>query len=332
MTKTQENITSSNQQSIDSAIFKNNQLKNIKPNLQNNRKPISPLLSQKKLKLDPNAVNNITHYYAEKLNNLLRDKVSNSLVVQKHDHASLIQWNEFQKQIASETVAITLNLNGTEANCVILLDKSLLYYLLQVMLGGGSTNDLEIVNRALSAVEISFLHDLSEIFCNAFNKLFMQMSQAQSTIYKIDLDASHITSFADETWIITNQISFCNAEQMQPITLIWDQNLMPDLAYLAASAAIHKSVSNNQNNSTLLREKLLNRIKTLDAIIVAEISTTSITLHNASKLRIGDTIIINQTADDDINLKVSGKTLGYGQLGQSGQYMAIKIGGFLDQN
>ena len=328
MTKTQENIAMDNSKDINSQTFKNNQPKNLKTN----HKQISPLLFHKKPKLDAAVIHNITHYYAETLNTLFRTKISNNLAVQKHDGARLAQWSDFKTQIRQDTVAITLNLNGHEGNCVILIDKNLMYYLLQIMLGGGLSHDLQIIDRELSTVELSFLDDLSVLFCSGFSKLFANTSSSQSTIYKTDLDASHITSFDDNTWIIANQISICNTDQLEPITIIWNQNIMLDLEYLAASVSIHKNVGGDNKSKELWREKLLNTIKTLDTTIVAEISNTSITLHHASKLKVGDTIIINQSADDDVSLKVSGKNIGHGQLGQSGQHVAIKLGLFLGQD
>ncbi len=59
--------------------------------------------------------------------------------------------------------------------------------------------------------------------------------------------------------------------------------------------------------------------------VTAEVGTADLTIGEVSDLSVGDVIILNKSADEDLDLKVEGRPIFHGQAGLSMGNVAIQV-------
>ncbi|MDZ5760937.1 FliM/FliN family flagellar motor switch protein [Lyticum sinuosum] len=268
---------------------------------------------------------NIMYAFFEKISTYVRNYAKNdmdlSILLMK-----IVKWSHFSNsEYIKKGVGVSFTIPQLHSECVLIYHSDLVYCLLENMFGGNpDKNPLVIKERQFSSMEATIIEDISVKIFSGFIEAMSGLIDLSFKINKVDTNSEYIMYLDDNDNVIHMAIRFTqNNKNAGILHFIMPFNAINYIRNLLAQ--VDKSNEISSPSDEKWQKSMENIINSSNVILRAEMNNTSLSLHNISKLTVGDTIIINRDAEQDSEIKISGYLVGYGKLGKIKNNLAIQV-------
>lgn len=269
----------------------------------------------------------IMHSYFEHIADYVRRNIGKNIDVSLRGVA-IVKWSEIIEDgyLKNCGLGVACNISQLRSPCAMIFHQGLVYCLIENMLGGDpQRHPLIIKDRRFSKVEVALIEQVSLIFAQGLSEAMKDVLPLRVEINKIETNPEYVMHLTNEENVIHMAIKL---QQSDSIGGMFDF-IMPfnSINYIRDLLSHNDKKNSDTDNSSDNKwhksmEKMINRI---NVVIRAEMNNTSLSLHNVSQLAIGDTVIMDRTADEDAEIKINGRLIGYGKLGKVKDSLAIQV-------
>ena len=247
--------------------------------------------------------NSFARYYAIGLSNSLQQGVS----IKKGEITSRF-FDDFLTHPADAGLLGSFSLDPLKGNGVFVFDKELCFGLVQLMLGGGTSSDLMVLDREVTAIEANIIRSLMVEGCNVLNRAFSALGQLETKITRVETNPRLLDVLSPETEVIQVRFSVQVGELAGELLMIIPYfSLEPFKDKLRTENATYSENTRESNWQVTLEKELLD----MEIPVTALWGELYLTIQEILSLEKGDVIgfdydeqaPVNITAGDKIKFK-----------------------------
>ncbi len=237
-------------------------------------------------------------------------------------------YDEYIQQVPNPAVLYIMSLDPLPGRAILEIHPNIAFIIVDRLLGGfgkGLTRARELTDVELTLLEGVVWEILSAVKDSwgnitvvtpkmgdvAFTPQFLQVA--------LPTDICLTPSFEVKIMESTGLIRLC-------IPYVVLEPVMSQLTAQAFFASSRKELEPAQQRD------LRRQLDSVTVQLVAQLGTAELTVDDLTKLRKGDVIPLNQSANRDLNILMVGDTKFYGRPGRVGRRMAIQISGVVEED
>lgn len=236
--------------------------------------------------------------------------------------ADQVPYEEFIRSIPNMTILNVFEMPPLEGRIILEVNPNIAYAMLDRMLGGRGTG----LNKIENLTEIE-----TKIMSNMFEKAFEQAREAWANLVEIDpiltefeVNPQFLQMVSPNETVVVISLNTQIGETSGMINIcIPHVFLEPIIPKLSAHYWMQSTPKKERNHEELTY--IQNNLKDTKLPIVAELGTTNIAIQEFLLLGVGDTIQLEKTIQQPIELKVEGIPKFYAQVGKVNKKQAVQI-------
>ena len=217
----------------------------------------------------------------------------------------------------------TLQVEPLSGGALMILDEQLSFSLVEIVLGGSSTAEVIVPQRAMSAIELRVVSEIIESACPELDKGFLHLEKTKSTLVDIVSNLRLLNFVSVESGVVTAQFRVSIDKLEGTITLVLPHSALEPLQKKQQKKAIPASLGQNSKWQKAVCEELGHMDVELEAIL----ANISLRVRDILNFKVGDVIDLNCSPDAPLRVKVEGRAKFYGMAGVQGRKKAIRIMG-----
>ena len=199
-------------------------------------------------------------------------------------------------------------------------DNQLILSLVDILFGGKKNNkQTKSEARAYTSIEQGVVKQLVKTALLDLKESFESLSPVNFTFERMEYDPrfASIARHGDSAILI--QIEVDMEDRKGGIEILFPYDALEPIRELLLQVFVGEQFGTDKAWITLLREKIMSTELEVEAIIEGRASS----IKDIANLKIGNTILLENSPDDDISLVCKGKTLLSGALGKQGSKIAV---------
>lgn len=247
----------------------------------------------------------------------------------------VLQFSEFVDYIPNPSLVIRFDIEDSLTvypKSVVIMDPYIVFIILNLLLGGRG----EVVSKIREFTKLE-LYLFSMFFIEEFLKIYNKMLNTISTQENKKLGFMKLEKVSSESALAlvipyTANIAKINFD-MKIETMESTANFILPFNYLREIVPAQKSILSTSVNPDILNKILKDQSKILSeknisfskVELVVELGRTEILFGDLLNLEVGDIIALDNKINEEVRIKVEGKTKFLGSLGLVGNNIGVKI-------
>lgn len=230
---------------------------------------------------------------------------------------------ELLAELSGEAVYCEGSIAGWSREIASLCGTSLIIGLVECLLGGSDPENLDVVSRPLSGIELDMSLVVFEQLNDSLRTLVSSDPKAKASVAKPQLAVPEAIDDPTPDFhaaAITFEIGF--GAIIAPLTLI-----VPQAILLKTKISAPKLGKKTGDKADDWAERLSGRVSQSQISLQAAVALAPLPLGDISRLQAGDLIAFAHNGDIEVTLSANGKPLYTCALGRSGQSYMVKVEG-----
>ncbi|MEH7382532.1 flagellar motor switch protein FliM [Bacillus sp. JJ1533] len=236
--------------------------------------------------------------------------------------ADQVPYEEFIRSIPNMTILNVFEMPPLEGRIILEVNPNIAYAILDRMLGGRGTG----LNKIENLTEIE-----TKIMSNMFEKAFEQAREAWANLVEVDpiltefeVNPQFLQMVSPNETVVVISLNTQIGETSGMINIcIPHVFLEPIIPKLSAHYWMQSTPKKDRNREEL--SHIQHNLKDTKLPIIAELGTANIAVQEFLLLNIGDTIQLDKSIQQPIELKVEGISKFYAQVGKVNKKQAVQI-------
>lgn len=213
---------------------------------------------------------------------------------------------------------------------LITIDSALTYSMVDILLGGGRTHrPVRIEGRPFTTIEQDIVKSLCRIMLEEMSGAFNPLTPATFRLERLETNPrfATITRPSNAVILIALRVEIDDRGGKAEILLPY-VTLEPIKELLVQMFAGETFGGNDSSWEAHLSQE----VTSTEVIIETLLKKKTITLKELADLKVGSTIIMNDSPNDDVDIECKGIKMMRGKLGASGKYLAVNITELYDRD
>jgi flagellar motor switch protein FliM len=201
-------------------------------------------------------------------------------------------------------------------------DNQLIFSLVDILFGGKKNNKhSKTEGRAYTSIEQGVVRQLVGIALTDLKESFESLSPVHFTFERMEYDPrfASIARHGDSAILI--QIDVDMEDRKGGIEILFPYDALEPVRELLLQVFVGEQFGTDKDWVTLLRERIMSTELEVEAIIEGRASS----IKDIANLKVGNTVLLESSPDDDISLVCKGKTMLTGKLGKQGSKIAVSV-------
>lgn len=205
---------------------------------------------------------------------------------------------------------------------MILIQKDLVYSILELLLGGASTApSLKVEGRLFTKVEKSIMEGVASLILNDLKRAFATIADVNFRIQKIDNNPNYALPYNKDEIVILQRLKLKSGLRSGDIDIVLPYHILRPI-----KSVLMKQFSNHLlPRSEKWKEHFADIMQEAKVHVSVEVNNTKMTLNDIQRAKVGDTLITGKLADEDVEIKVNGTLIAKGRLGKIGDKLAVQL-------
>ena len=232
-----------------------------------------------------------------------------------------LSFQEFVKCMPSPTCMVSLGMRPYDGNAILELNPSLVFPILEMLLGGGSKISATKINRELTEIEQSILEGLYRIVLNDLKESWRGITNIAFTIDGHETEPSllQVLSPTEAVVAISMEIRVGENSGMMNIGL-------PSIVIKMLRQKFDQQWSVRKGESTEAEQsRILRLIKPASISIDTRLQGPTVSVEDLLRLEEGDVLTFDYPVDKPVNTLINGKLKLLGQVVNSGRKKAFLV-------
>ncbi len=252
------------------------------------------------------------------LRNFTSDNVEVSL-----DNISTMRFGDYLNSIPLPAMITVFKAVEWENNALLTVDSSLIYSIVDVLLGGRGAPAVRVEGRPYTSIETNIMKQLIKIVLEDAEVAFEPLSPVKFELERLETNPrfATITRPADAAILIKLSIDMEDRGGLIEVLLPY-ATLEPIRELLLQGFMGEKFGHDN-----IWESHLANEIYQTSIPVEVVLDEMMLPLHRVMSLNVGDTVVLNSGPDDPVLLRCGDIPLVKGSMGRTGSNIAVRVSG-----
>ncbi len=232
-----------------------------------------------------------------------------------------VNYGEYIEALELPTMAAIFSAPSLNDNGAIVIHNELVYSLIEIMLGGRLLKpSLRVEDRQFTVIEQEILSSTIEIILSNLNSIFEPIYQENFIFAGLESNLRYGLPLSSDTPLYLCRTEFSIGERSGKIDFIFPLSLLNPFKSILSRLYYPVNMDNK-----IWENHIANVLEDLSLNVEAVISDNLSTLGELSKLKVGDTIVIDKLFDEEVEVRANNKLVGKAKLGKVGDSVAIQF-------
>lgn len=205
---------------------------------------------------------------------------------------------------------------------IIVVDSSLAYSMVDILLGGGkSSRPVKVEGRPFTTIEQDIVKTMVTLMLDDLSSAFNPLTPATFRMERLETNPRFATICRPSNPAIVVSLKIDMEERGGKAEILFPYVTLEPIKELLTQMFSGEDFGGDNSWETYLSEEVQNTMVALKA----KLATKILSLKELANLKVGSTIITNNTPNDDIELECNGVKVMSGKIGSSGTNLAIKV-------
>lgn len=205
---------------------------------------------------------------------------------------------------------------------ILTISNQLIYSFVEILFGGRKiAPNLKVEGRPFTSIEQNIVQSITEILLNDLSNSFDTVSPVTFQLDRLETNPKFaaICRPEDVQNILKLKVSMDSREG--EITLAFPYNTIDPVKKILSKSFLGEKGSKDPIWTRHIEREISRATVPLEITL----NGTTSTIQEALDMRVGQTILLNKGAEDELDIKLSGLKCSKGKLGKIGQNLAIEI-------
>lgn len=245
------------------------------------------------------------------------------------EHNTYMKFSDYINSLPLPSMIGVVRAIEWENMLLITIDNSLLYSLIEILLGGRKTeSQIKVEGRPHTLIEQNIIVNIIEIFLNDLSVSFEPISPIAFQLDRLESNPKFATIARGDDIVAVLRLQIKMETRVGIIELVIPYSTLEPIKKVLQKSFLGERGSKDINWTNYIESELIN--VTVD--LRAEIKGVCTTAGDLANIKVGTTIILDSEPNDDINVMIDKLKISSGKLGKVNDKVAIKISHPIDLN
>ncbi len=231
-----------------------------------------------------------------------------------------LSYAEFLECLPSPTCIVSLGLRPYDGNAVLELNSSLIFPILEMLLGGSGKTSINI-QREITEIEQNLLDGLFRIILRDLKEAWKGVTVIDFTVESLETEPQFLQILAPSEAVVAIAIEIRIGERVGMLNIA-----MPSIVIKMMRQKFDQQWSVRKTESTSVDQgRILNLIKGAELGLDARLEGPTMQLKELMNLSEGDVLCFDYPVAREVDLKINGKMKFKGHVLDAGRKMAFAI-------
>ena len=232
-----------------------------------------------------------------------------------------LSFQEFVKCMPSPTCMVSLGMRPYDGNAILELNPSLVFPVLEMLLGGGGKVSATKINRELTEIEQSILEGLYRIVLNDLKESWRGITNIAFTIDAHETEPSLLQVLAPTEAVVAISMEIRVGENSGMMNIG-----LPSIVIKMLRQKFDQQWSVRKGESTDAEQaRVLRLIKPAKTSVDTRLQGPTLSVEDLLRLEEGDVLTFDYPVDKPVNTLINGKLKMLGQVVNSGRKKAFLV-------
>jgi flagellar motor switch protein FliM len=228
---------------------------------------------------------------------------------------------EFSQCLPSPTIITSLGMAPYDGTAVLEMNPSLVFPLLEMLLGGSSKIAMSRIDREITEIEHSILENIYRIVLNDMHDAWLGVADIAFAILSRETEPQMLQILAPNEAVVAISMEIRIGENSGMMNIG-----VPSIIIKMLRQKFDQQWSVRKSESTIQeQERILKLIRDASIWLDTRLEGPTLTAQNLLELNIDDTIVLDYPVGRPLTLKVNGKPKFRGHIVESGYARALQL-------
>ena len=231
-----------------------------------------------------------------------------------------LSYAEFLECLPSPTCIVSLGLHPYDGNAVLELNSSLIFPILEMLLGGVGKSTLPI-SREITEIEQSLLDGLFRIILHDLKEAWKGVTTIDFTLEALETEPQFLQILAPSEAVVAIAIEIRMGESIGMMNIA-----MPSIIIKMMRQKFDQQWSVRKSESTAVEQnRILDLIRPAAMSLDVRIEGPTLQLEDLMKMEEGDVLRFDFPIQKQVDCKINGRLTHRGRVATTGQKLAFRI-------
>jgi flagellar motor switch protein FliM len=235
-----------------------------------------------------------------------------------------IRFDEYLNAIPLPTLLVVFRAVEWENFGMVVVDSAQVYSMVDILLGGRKTNQVRVEGRPYTTIEQDIIKRMVDIVLSDMSSAFEPLSPATFHFERLETNPrfATITRPGNPALLIKFRVDMVDNRSGIIEVLLPHTTLEPIRDLL-----LQMFMGENFGQDTVWEKHLGKELRSTNVEIEAVLPEKMVTLKDVMELKVGSTMLLDCTPDDDVTIRCGGIPVTTGTLGKVDDHIAISLNG-----
>jgi len=231
-------------------------------------------------------------------------------------------FENFVKNLQEHGVIAILRFEPLESGGLLILDSTLAFGLIEIMLGATTEDNLHIPDREMSIIEMNILKDVINDICTDLEKAFEALEELQCSLVQVETNPRMVNIVTPDTEVLVSRFSLNAGNLFGQMSLV-----MPYFALEPYKEQLKNRMLNMASlvGSRTWSRELKSELMQVETGLTARFAELAMSLRQILNLQEGDILTLDRDQDDPVEILAGNRPKFYGMAGSRKGKKAIRI-------
>ena len=260
-------------------------------------------------------------HFIRTLSSSLRNFTSENVDVSV-DAITSLRFEDYMNSVPLPTIINIFHAIEWENYGLIVVDSSLSYSMVDVLLGGGGAKrPVKVEGRPFTTIEQDIVKSLVSVMLDDLSEAFNPLTPATFRVERSETNPRFAAICRPSNPVIVISLKIDMDDRGGKAEIMFPYVTLEPIKGLLTQMFSGEDFGSDNSWENYLSSEVRNTIVTVQALL----DRKKITLKELASLKVGSTIITNNTPNDNVAIECNGVKVLSGKVGSSGSKIAVKI-------
>lgn len=236
-----------------------------------------------------------------------------------------LSFTEFQQVLPSPTVVATIDASPFDSNCLLELNPTMIFPMLEMLLGG-SVNSLTKVEREVTEIEQSILESIFKLMLRDLKEAWKGIAAIDFQIAGYETEPQLMQILAPNEAIVAVSIEIRLGEVSGMMNIGIPSIIIKMLSHKFAEQWTIRKTETTEEDTRRVYDRVRNATVEMDT----RLRGTNMMMSDLLRLKVGDVLTFDYPATKPVSVELNGRLKHTGHIVISNRKRSIKIAGPVD--
>ena len=250
------------------------------------------------------------------LRNFTSDNVEVSL-----DNISTMRFGDYLSSIPLPAMIAVFKATEWDNNALLTVDSTLIYSIVDVLLGGRGTPAIRVEGRPYTTIETNLMKQLIEVILEDAEAAFEPLSPVHFDVERLETNPRFAAIARQANAAVLIRLRIDMEDRGGPIEVLFPYATLEPIRDLLLQGFMGEKFGRD----TIWESHLATEIYQTAIPLEAVLDELTLPLRRVMNLEVGETIILNNGPDDPVLLRCGDISLTTGSIGRVGDNVAVRV-------